>query len=667
MSTLRNKALCLAAAVGAFPLYASPALADAPPADGTGSTAGIDEIVVTAQRREQGVLSVPLSITAISGSKLNDAGLKKITDLQFATPGLNVSDGSGYTQVFIRGVGNVILVGADPSVATFIDDVPRIYGSMVNNFVDVERVEVLKGAQGGLYGRNATGGVINIVTRQPRTDETSANFRLSYGERNTIEAAGYVNIPIVTDRIALSLAGERRVHDAYLPNLASPAPYSAQMFPAGSFLGTPQQTAAFFNSGVNVRDFGNQNFWSTDGKLLIKVSDNLKVTLAADYSHKNDSDGISNHNITPSWVQNVSMPLFFTSIFGIQTNFPPGFVTATSKKFTVDSGYYGNVSLTDYGYSATAVLGLPGFDVTSITAYRNQHTIFLDDLANASVPVFLADVNNHKHYFYQEVRAVSNSSGPVQWVAGATYLKSHYDGVTTGIYLPPLAPDVPISRAIDKVTNWSVYLQGTYDITDKLSLTGSGRFIHETNSALFPDVGDTLGQSEKKFLPSATLSYKLAGGGNAYLRWARGFKAGGINPVAPPSVFTDVNEGSAFKGEEIDTYEAGHPHCLVRQQGPADRRGVLQRLQEAAGHRLQQQSSDHPGHRQRRFGAYLRGRGNCGLADRAAADARGCGGIPEREVQELRAAEQPRLRAVRRQWLANDQLAQVPDFVHRQP
>src|SRR5262249_17965893 len=154
------------------------------------------------------------------------------------------------TQIFIRGIGNSVFVGADPSVATYIDDVPRIYGSMVNQLIDVDRVEVLKGAQGGLYGRNATGGVVNVVTRQPQTDTLAANGLVDYGELNTLRAAGYVNIPL-TDKIALSLAAERDSHDPYVRNISTDtAPYTAAMFPGGSLLGTAQQTADYFNSGV---------------------------------------------------------------------------------------------------------------------------------------------------------------------------------------------------------------------------------------------------------------------------------------------------------------------------------------------------------------------------------------------------------------------------------
>ena len=118
---------------------------------------GIEEIVVTAERHSQSIMTVPAAIQAATFEQLNNAGIHTLTDIELITPGYSVADSSAYTQIFIRGIGNNIFVGADPSVATYVDDVPVVWGQMPNQFIDLQRVEVLKGAQGGLYGRNATG------------------------------------------------------------------------------------------------------------------------------------------------------------------------------------------------------------------------------------------------------------------------------------------------------------------------------------------------------------------------------------------------------------------------------------------------------------------------------------------------------------------------------
>jgi outer membrane receptor protein involved in Fe transport len=284
--------------------------ADAQPADNSDNT-----IVVTAQRRQQNLLDVPLSIGAASGPALEAKDVREVSDLRLTTPGLISNNGSGYVQLFIRGVGNMIFVGADPSIATLIDDVPRIYGSMVNDFVNVERVEVFKGAQGGLYGRNATGGVVNIVTHKPDPDAFAADLTSRFGSYNTATIAGYVNVPLASG-LAFNMSAERETHDGYVDNaLTTTSPYTAAMFPTGSYLGTPQQTANFFNSAVNPPErLGHKDFWAVEGKARYE-SARFDLTIAGDYANKNDDSGNEYNNIDPEDARALSSAIFQS--FGI--------------------------------------------------------------------------------------------------------------------------------------------------------------------------------------------------------------------------------------------------------------------------------------------------------------------------------------------------------------
>lgn len=545
----------LAVSALGFGAMAAPAFAQQSAPQGAAESAGIEEIVVTAQRRSENVLNVPTSIQATTGAQLQTTGIKMLTDLQFITPGYNVSSSNGYTQIFIRGVGNALFVGADPSVATFIDDVPRIFGTMVDNFVDVERVEVLKGAQGGLYGRNATGGVVNIITKQPSTEEVKGDLRISYGTKKTFSASGYLNVPL-GEKLAVSMAAERRSRDPYIKNDALAAPYLASYFPGPTSLGTPAQTAAILNSGVNNADVGDEDFWAVSTKILLKPSDTFKLTLAGDFSNKDDSNGNHTFEITPVYEQAVLAGTL--AAFGIPSNLPPGFIQGNPKKFHISNGDPGFVKLKDYGLSATAVWELPGVDLTSISAYRQQKTFFLSDLGAASVPLTNAFVRTKKHFYYQEVRAISTFDGPLHLIGGATYLKDYARFATDVNVLTPVA-GFPVAAATIRVKNYSFYGQAAYDFTDNIVLTASARYIHEKNNYVSGLSGATFRQTEHKFLPSANLSYKLDGGGNVYLRWARGFKSGGINPVADITAFPNpARDGGTIKGETIDTYEAGY-------------------------------------------------------------------------------------------------------------
>jgi iron complex outermembrane receptor protein len=525
----------------------------------TGSEAGgteLTEVVVTAQRHAQSVLDVPMSVHAVSGQTLIDEGIKDVTSVQFVTPGFLAADGSGFNQLYIRGVGNSIFLGADPSVATYIDDVPRIYATLVSQFVDVERIEVLKGAQGGLYGRNATGGVVNIVTRQPSTDAISGTSRVSYGEKNTFEADGFINLPM-NDKVAVTFAVERESHGAYVDNVAKSDPYTAANFPTGSAVGTPAQTAAYLNSGVNPRSgLGSQDFWAGDGKLLFKPTENFKITIAGDYSLKQDTFGDQYINQTPAVTQSLSLVPLLAS-FGFPAVLPAGFVQG-SGKFQAANGSAATNSLSDSGVSATAVWSLPAVDLTSITANRRQTAHTYDDLANASVPVVTADTYIWREFFYQELRAVSTNTGPFHFLGGLTYLDSRTSSIEEiGFFGIAAFNSAPTSVA-DGVINESVYAQVGYDITSHLDLTVSGREIRETNDTTFLGADPSaIGTLEKKFLPSGTLSYKLDGGGNIYGRFAEGFKAGGVNPLVPYNRFP-TSYGSIFGPETVKTYEIGY-------------------------------------------------------------------------------------------------------------
>jgi iron complex outermembrane receptor protein len=570
---------CLMAA--ALPLMiAAPALAAdtaaGPPGSGTADTGGLEEIVVTAQRKSENVLRVPVSISAATGEQLVAAGIEQISSLQFTTPGFYTDNGVGYTQIYLRGIGNNIFVGADPSVLTNIDDVPRIYGSLVNNFVNVDRIEVLKGAQGGLYGRNATGGVVNIITRQPG-DTAEADARVSYGQKNTLEVALYGNLPI-NDVIAWNVAFQRDSHDNYVKNLLQPNPLTAANFPDGGgfLLGlpptnvvTPAQTAAYFNSAINPQGgYGNQDFWAGDSKVRLQLASNFKVTLDADWSEKHDSDGDQWFNVTPAYSQAYDAGVL--GAFGIKLVLPPGFYQPVTHSFTNYNSTPAAAWLTDYGFSIKPEWSLPGVDLTNIAAYRQQQTVYSQNYASP-ITVDIPLVQNSKWYLYEELRAISTGSGPFHFLGGATYLRDHTLGKTTNVLFPPLCCIPALAGAgintfvqsTDLVNNYSVYGQVGYDITSKLNFTTSLRWIHETNEANFTNpINSTSSIDAKKFLPSATLSYALDGGGNVYVRYAKGFKAGGVNPVVPPTLFPN-DFGKVFGPEQVNTYEAGYKDELL--------------------------------------------------------------------------------------------------------
>jgi iron complex outermembrane receptor protein len=202
--------------VTASTLASAAAFAQSAPAPVAPTNEGqLSEIIVTAERKQENVQKAPLAVTALSGAQLAQRGLASTPDLQEATPGLTFSDNANFSEPFIRGVGTDITTpGAESSVATYVDGVYQAspyFG--VQTLTEIDGVEVLKGPQGTLYGRNATGGAINIQTKDP-SHTLGGEASVSYGDYNTVDAVGYLAGPI-TDKLLFNLALAEDRHDGY--------------------------------------------------------------------------------------------------------------------------------------------------------------------------------------------------------------------------------------------------------------------------------------------------------------------------------------------------------------------------------------------------------------------------------------------------------------------
>jgi iron complex outermembrane receptor protein len=332
---------------------------------------------------------------------------------------------------------------------------------------------------------------------------------------------------------------------------------------------TPAQTAAYFNSAINPQSgYGNQDFWAADTKLRVQIAPNFKVILDADWSQKHDSEGDQWFLQTPAYSQGYDTAVLGS--LGVTLDLPPGFYKPITHPFTNYNSTPAAAWLTDYGLSIKPQWSLPGVDITNIAAYRQQQTVYGQNYASP-ITVDVPLVQNQKWYLYEELRAISTGDGPFHFLGGASYLRDHTLGATTNVLFPPLgclgaltgAGLCTFVQSTDLVDNYSVYGQVGYDITSKLNFTTSLRWIHETNEANFTNpITSSSSIDAKRYLPSATLSYALDGGGNVYVRYAKGFKAGGVNPVVPPSLFPN-NFGKVFGPEQVNTYEAGYKNELL--------------------------------------------------------------------------------------------------------
>ncbi|KRB86449.1 hypothetical protein ASE00_07040 [Sphingomonas sp. Root710] len=205
---------CALAALNASPVFAQAAPAGAEASDGA------EEIIVTARKRNETLLDVPVAVSAISGDILAKRNINSVREAALLSPGLNISsDGAGRAFVSIRGVGVTLVGTVQPGVGLFIDGIYRPNTAYLNNpLLDVERIEVLRGPQGTLYGKNTLGGAINVITRQP-SNQFEARGQASYaGPDNSWLVSGSVSGPIIADKLAIRIAASHREQDGFINN-----------------------------------------------------------------------------------------------------------------------------------------------------------------------------------------------------------------------------------------------------------------------------------------------------------------------------------------------------------------------------------------------------------------------------------------------------------------
>jgi iron complex outermembrane receptor protein len=223
IATLLAGTTFLALASPAFAQEAASAAVDTTDQGGAAAAAQDEDsadVVVTARRREETLLDVPVALTAVSGDTLERRGINSVREVAAQSPGLNITtDGAGRAFVSIRGVGVTLVQSVQPGVGLFIDGVYRPSTAYLNNpLLDVERIEVLRGPQGTLYGKNTLGGAINVITRQPGNELEVRGIASYAGPDDSWLVAGSLSAPIVTDHLAIRIAASHREQDGFLTN-----------------------------------------------------------------------------------------------------------------------------------------------------------------------------------------------------------------------------------------------------------------------------------------------------------------------------------------------------------------------------------------------------------------------------------------------------------------
>jgi iron complex outermembrane receptor protein len=508
-STSRRTALGLFLAGTA--LIATPVLAQEAAQSAAQPTEGLADIVVTATRSSESLSKVAASVSAVSAADLGVGGVKDVQSLATAIPNLSVGDQFGVNRIFIRGIGlTSIDLGADGGVA-FLQDGAQIArpAAQLSGFYDLERVEVLRGPQGTLYGRGATAGAINLITKKP-TAELDGFVRASYGNYNAAALEMAVGGAIGSDKVMIRLAGKYDRRDGYGIN---------------EFTGN---------------DIDNRDAYALRATLLAKPAEDLEITVSGEYFKESDSN-YAFHYFGPT----VRPENFLGAIIGGKSLFTVA--TAAGRKANIRNIWSDQEPLNERnGHSFTGTIAwTPGdWDVKSITSYHKFTRFNRDDLDASDANMFGQNNYDERSKTFSQEFVGSYKSEKFDVLLGANYFHEELFGsvrvplTNLGILfgLPANTFDKAnyLQFGTVKINAYGVYAQGTYALSDKLRVTAGGRFSHEKREGVgtfdfLGSVNTDKGKSWNAFTPTVTLNYQANDATLVYASVTRGFKSGVIN------------------------------------------------------------------------------------------------------------------------------------------
>lgn len=510
---------------------------------------GLEEIIVSAERREGNLQQVPVAVSAFSSESIERADIHNVVDIATRVPGFTYSQFAPGQAIFsLRGVSsNDDGAGTENSAAIFLDDV---YIGRISNaafdFFDVERVEVLRGPQGTLYGKNAIGGAINIVTKKPSTEETEIKLKAGYGRFDSINLTGYATGPL-SDNLAAKVSGSYRKHDGYVTNILT---------------------------GNGLLD---EDVLSFRGQLLYHT-DRTEVTLSLDTSREDRADM-------------GRMPLPAAPVFGLFEG-----AGGSMKQRLATTPQEGFSKRDADGVSLKIDHELGNGTLTSVTGYRETSADWEMDSAGVPQVNVVDEIHDDTDSFTQEVRWAGDLSDTLDLVVGGFYLNEKTDRseffrfILGGLddRFGPIGPTnaqdaVGGYRQINETDSLAAFAHANWQITptvklgagirytkDKKNIVSSGTasgddptsplsgfIINEIYGNIDTGTGIAAKDSWSNFSPKVTLDWQATEDLLVYASWSKGFKSGGFG-AAPASAAAAADLSIlSVDPEKADNYEIG--------------------------------------------------------------------------------------------------------------
>ena len=513
----------------------------------------LQEITVTAQKKAQSIQDVPIAISAFSADQIEAANITNHDQLAALTPGLFFGKFSeSRPQIYIRGIGSrQFSVGSEGSVGVFVDEVYMgRFSSGLSGLSDIERVEVLKGPQGTLYGRNTIGGAINVITKNP-SEETTANAGVGVGNMGYLDWQAAASGPLTEGLIYGRASINYRARNGYVKNLTTGTDHNAL-------------------DQLSVRT-----------KLLFTPTEDLDVALTLDYNHANPQGGLQGEYVA-------GLPVLATG-----GPHAPKVDTTPSRfdeYYNSDSSFERDIFIAnlrvDWNLSEVAL--------TSITAYLDSDMVEARDLDSMSIDSIEHLTDEQAEQFTQELRLSSVPGGAltfddrVEWISGLYYLNEkpvrteNLRGGLESVFSQmaasvasggPGAPIKPGNRHVDNIlivdvdtTSYAAFGQATIDITERMALTVGARYTRDTKKLhssgwsshdgvppIMAPFDVRLSRRWSSFDPKLILDYKWSEDVMTYYTYSTGFKSGGFQFAK----FNALEASQTFEPENVKTHEIG--------------------------------------------------------------------------------------------------------------
>ncbi len=499
--------------------------ASAQDAPATANANQVDEIVVTAQKREQNLQEVPAAVSAFGAQQLEAQSVQALTDLNSKVPNVVLAPVGAYpyaSAFFIRGLGFADVESTfEPSVGVEMNGVYLARNSgALQDFFDIDSVEILRGPQGTLYGRNTIGGVVSVRTKTAQPgDDFGGAVQGTVGDHGRLEGRVALNIPL-GDMFAARVSYLYKNYDGYSHNA-----YLKQ-------------------------DVGDNEVNSGRLTLVAKPNDLFDATLVADFDRERGSGAAFRNAARPGNVY-----YNFSPDTGTPTPIFPAGNSNPKDPYTVYNNTPTFARVDTWGLAFTTNWHLGFGTVTTVTGYREFKDQVQSDYDASPVNFFFAYRDQTHEQFSQEIRLASDGEGKLDYVVGAYYLDQGYDITNTqggliygGITTPQIASQDNMA--------WALFGQLDYHVTDALTVTAGGRYSYEekefTNKPLFFPVSKTYKNDWENFSPKLGVNYEINGDLMVYGSWAKGFRSGGYNGRA--ASFTSAGP---YGSEIVESFEVG--------------------------------------------------------------------------------------------------------------